>query len=53
MENSYPEALKRLRDVMILFKLGYGSREMATLRVNSKRRYPEAYEAYEGELENL
>ncbi len=36
---------------MILSKLGYGSREMAMLKVNSKRMYPEAYEAFEGELE--
>ncbi len=38
---------------MILFKLGYGSREMAMLKVNSRRRYPEAYEAFEEELEDL
>jgi hypothetical protein len=49
----YPEALQRLRNVMILSKLGYGSREMAMLEVNSRRRYPEAYDAFEGELEDL
>jgi len=38
---------------MILFKLGYGSREMAMVRVNSSRRYPEAYEAFKEELEDL
>jgi len=38
---------------MILFGLGYGSREMNMLRVNSRRRYPEAYEAFEKELEDL
>ena len=38
---------------MILFKLGYGSREMAMLVVNSKRQYPEAFDAFEGELEDL
>jgi hypothetical protein len=38
---------------MILFGVGYGSREMAMLRVNSSRRYPEAFESFEGELENL
>lgn len=38
---------------MILFKLGYGSREMAMLRVNSSRRYPEAYDAFEKELVGL
>jgi len=52
-KDRYLKALKRLRNIMILFKLGYGSREMAMLRVNSKRRYPEAYEAFEGELEDL
>lgn len=38
---------------MILFRLGYGSREMAMLRVNSSRRYPEAYAAFEEELVDL
>jgi hypothetical protein len=38
---------------MILFKLGYGSREMAMLRVNSTKRFPEAHEAFEKELEDL
>ena len=38
---------------MILFRLGYGSREMAMKRVNSSRRYPEAFEAFERELEGL
>ncbi len=37
---------------MILFKVGYGSREIAMLRVNSKRRYPEAYEAFERKVED-
>lgn len=49
-KDGYLEALERLRHVMILFKLGYGSRGMAMLRVNSSRRYPESFE---GELENL
>lgn len=35
---------------MIMFKLGYGSREMAMLKVNAKRRYPKAFEAFEEEL---
>ncbi len=48
----YLKALKRLRNVMILFKVGYGSREIAMLRVNSKRRYPEAYEAFERKVED-
>ena len=38
---------------MILFRLGYGSREMNMLRVNSSRRYPKAYEAFEIELEDV
>lgn len=49
----YLQALERLRHVMILFKLGYGGQTMAMLRVNSKRRYPEAYEAFDRELEDL
>lgn len=49
----YLESLERLRNVMILFKLGYGSQGMAMLKVNSKRRYPEAFEAFEGELRYL
>jgi hypothetical protein len=51
-KDDYLKALERLRNIMILFKLGYGSREMAMLRVNSKRRYPEAHEAFEKELED-
>ena len=52
-KDGYLKSLERLRHIMILFKLGYGSREMAMLRVNSSRRYPEAFESFEGELENL
>ena len=44
---------KRPRHVMILFKLGYGSREMTMLKVNSKNRYPEAFDAFWEELEAL
>jgi hypothetical protein len=36
---------------MILFKLGYGSREMALAYTNGSNRYPEAYEALERELQ--
>src|SRR5215213_1832496 len=50
-KESYIKSLDRLRHVMILFKLGYGSKEMNMLRVNSSRRYPEAFEAFEKELE--
>jgi len=52
-KDGYLKSLERLRHVMILFGLGYGSREMNMLRVNSRRRYPEAYEAFEKELEDL
>lgn len=52
-KNDYLKALERLRYIMILFKLGYGSREMSMLRVNSGNRFPDAYEAFEKELEDL
>ncbi len=52
-KDNYLKSLERLRHVMILFKLGCGSREMAMKRVNSSRRYPEAYEAFKEELEDL
>jgi hypothetical protein len=52
-KDGYIQSLERLRHVMMLFMLGYGSREMAMLRVNSKRRYPVAYEAFERELRDL
>ncbi len=38
---------------MILFRLRYASREMAMLKVNSKNRYPEAFDAFGQELEAL
>ena len=52
-KDGYLESLERLRHVMILFKLGYGSREMAMKRVNSSRRYPEAHEAFKGEMKDF
>lgn len=52
-KDGYLEKIGRLRHVMILFKLGYGSREMAMLKVNSSKRYPKAREAFERELEGL
>jgi len=52
-KDDYLKSLERLRHVMIMFRLGYGSREMAMLKVNSSRRYPEAHEAFESELEDL
>src|ERR671917_513448 len=52
-KDNYLKSLERLRHVMILFRLGYGSREMAMKRVNSSRRYPEAYKVFEDELDDL
>lgn len=52
-KDEYLASLERLRHVMILFMLGYGSREMAMKRVNSGRRYPEACDAFKRELEDL
>jgi hypothetical protein len=52
-KDSYLRSLERLRHVMILFKLGYGSREMAMKKVNSARRYPEAHRVFVRELEDL
>src|SRR5829696_2411028 len=52
-KDGYLKSLARLRHVMILSRLGYGSREMNMVRVNSSRRYPEACEAFERELEGL
>ena len=50
-KEGYIKSLERLRHVMILFKLGYGSREMSMVRANSARRFPEAHEAFSEELE--
>ena len=49
-KDGYIEALKRLRHVIIMFRLGYGSREMAMARINLKNRFPEAVEAFDWEL---
>ena len=49
----YLKSLERLRHIMILSKLGYGSREMAMKLVNAKNRYPEAHEAFKEELQAL
>lgn len=49
-KDEYIRRLERLRHLMIVTKLGYGSREMAMALVNSKRRYPEAAAAFEGEI---
>jgi hypothetical protein len=52
-KDHYLKSLESLRHVMVLSKLGYGSREMAMKLVNSKNRYTEAHDAFEGELEGL
>jgi hypothetical protein len=49
-KDDYLEALKRLRYLMILFKLGYGGQVMAMARTNLANRYPEAHEAFRREL---
>lgn len=49
----YMAKLRKLKTLMILSRLGYGSREMSMALTNSTRRYPEAHEAFEGELEGL
>jgi hypothetical protein len=50
-KDDYLEALKRLRHLMILFKLGYGGRIMAMAFTNSKNRYPEAHRAFRQEID--
>ena len=53
-KDDYLKSLERLRHIMILFRLGYGSQEMAMRKVNSKNRcYPEALDAFGEELEAL
>jgi hypothetical protein len=52
-KDGYIEALGRLRHLMIMFGLGYGSREMAMARTNLDHRYPDAVEAFKKELEGL
>lgn len=51
--DSYLGDLKRLRDVMIHSKLGYGSYPTGLLMANLRNRYPEAYGAFRNELEAL
>ena len=52
-KDDYLKSLERLRHVMILFRLGYGSREMNMVRVNSRRRLSEDFEAFKRESEHL
>jgi hypothetical protein len=52
-KESYIESLRRLRHLMIMFSLGYGSREMSMAYTNSKSRYPEAHDVLERELQSL
>ena len=51
-KDGYLRRLERLKHLMILAKLGYGSREMAMALTNSSKKYPEARAAFEGELED-
>ena len=52
-KDSYLKDLKRLRDVMIHSKLGYGGYPTGLLMANLRNRYVEAYEAFRNELEAL
>jgi len=52
-KDGYIKALERLRYVMIMFGLGYGSKEMSMAHTNSRNRYPEAHIAFERGLEGL
>lgn len=47
----YLARLEKLKTLMILSKLGYGSREMSMALTNGKRTYPEAAAAFEEEIE--
>ncbi len=47
----YLQKIGRLRYVMTLKKLGYGDRMIAMAFTNLRRAYPEAHEAFRGELE--
>jgi hypothetical protein len=49
-KDDYIQSLKRLRHLMILFKLGYGSREMAMAFTTISNKYPQAYVAFRREL---
>lgn len=46
----YLEKLKRLKYLMILYKLGYGDRMIAMAFTNLRNSYPEAYEVFKKEL---
>lgn len=52
-KEGYLEALERLRQHMIMFKLGYGDRIRAMAFTYGKNRYPEAHDAFRRELEGL
>jgi hypothetical protein len=52
-ENGFYSTTYQTPSVMILFRLGYGGREMSMLKVNSEKRFPEAYKAFEKELKDL
>ena len=52
-KDGYLRSLERLRHVMILFKVGYGGFAMGMIFGKLKNKHPEAYEAFERELEDL
>jgi hypothetical protein len=52
-KDHYLEALKQLRHLMILFRLGYEDQPMSYAFTTLRNRYPEAYETFEKELEDL
>jgi hypothetical protein len=49
-KESYLSDLKRMRDLIIHSKMGYGSYSMGLARANLKHKYPGAYEIFKREL---
>lgn len=52
-KDSYLRDLKRLRDLMIHSKLGYGSYSSGLAMANLRNRYPKAHEVFKEELRSL
>lgn len=52
-KDSYLKDLKRLRDLMIHSKLGYGSYPSGLAMTNLRNRYSQAYETFNKELRGL
>jgi hypothetical protein len=52
-KDGYLKSLERLRHVMILFKLGYGSREMAMAFTKSRNKHSEAFTKFRDERSGL